>query len=201
MATMYKGSGTVTHESDDARPGKALCGRSIVGALNLSTMGPWERMGFDASSSGECQRCSTVKMEMSVHSDPTIARAYRDGWRASQRPGHDLDVAEDRYARNHTAAEQDAFSTGWIDYASDYAYGTGIKPAPTYGDVTFVSVNANTGTRTYVGPAIHDGSPAEHVTAALTAAQDHSVPAVRDYLTRALTTQLARTTARGTRTR
>lgn len=126
----------------------------------------------------------------------TIASAYRAGWNASAKiDGPDLETAEARYARSHNEAEQDAYAAGWIDYASDYAYGTGIAPAP-----ALISTD-NTGTRTYVGPAIHDGSPAEHVTAALTAAQDHSVPAVRDYLTRALTTQLARTTARGTRTR
>lgn len=61
MATMYRstnGNATVTHESDDLRPGKALCGRSIIGALNLSEMSGWERMGFDAASNGPCANCS-----------------------------------------------------------------------------------------------------------------------------------------------
>jgi hypothetical protein len=42
----------------------------------------------------------------------------------------------------------------------------------------------------YTGPAIHDGSPIEHVSAALVEARQHSVPAVRDYLVRHLTAHM-----------
>jgi hypothetical protein len=56
-----------------------------------------------------------------------LSAAYRAGWNASAKiDGPRLDEAEDRYAKGHSAAQQDAWSAGWIDYASDYAYGTAL---------------------------------------------------------------------------
>jgi hypothetical protein len=55
--------------------------------------------------------------------------AYAAGWAASSDPDHgDLDAAEARYCRTHKGAiEQDMWLAGWIDYASDYAYGTALR--------------------------------------------------------------------------
>lgn len=53
-----------------------------------------------------------------------LAAAYRAGWNASGKlDGPDMDTAEDRYARSHDAAQQDAWAAGWLDYASDLDYG------------------------------------------------------------------------------
>ena len=53
-----------------------------------------------------------------------LSAAYRAGWNASAKiDGPDMDTAEDRYSRGHSEAQQDAWSAGWIDYASDYDYG------------------------------------------------------------------------------
>lgn len=57
-----------------------------------------------------------------------IANAYRAGWNdsASGRFGS-LDEAEDRYAaRGRTAAQQDAWAAGWIDYGADFEKGRAL---------------------------------------------------------------------------
>jgi hypothetical protein len=91
----------------------------------------WTTGGADT---GVCPRCGEVTESESVAlakadrlADRRIATAYRTGWKHSANPDRaDLETEEDRYARNHSAAQQDAWSAGWIDYASDYAYGTAL---------------------------------------------------------------------------
>lgn len=61
---------------------------------------------------------------MSTTTPRQITAAYRAGWNASAKiDGPDMDTAEDRYARTHDAAQQSAWSDGWIDYAADLDYG------------------------------------------------------------------------------
>lgn len=47
----------------------------------------------------------------------TYNQAYEKGWRASNRPDHDLDSAEARFRRRYGDAQWDAWLDGWMDVA------------------------------------------------------------------------------------
>ena len=60
-----------------------------------------------------------------------VKRAYSAGWKASESSpgkGISLDDAEANYvSRGRTSSQQDAWLSGWLDYASDYDYGHTLK--------------------------------------------------------------------------
>lgn len=100
--------------------------------------------------------------EQAVHPDHALALAYRAGWRASGKiDGPTLETAEDRYALTHNLLEQDAWLAGWLDYASDLAYGAGIAPTTPTPTAKEETVNITTGTTVYrvsdSGPDLDSG--------------------------------------------
>src|SRR6478609_6602214 len=120
--SVRNGVGTVIHLVTD---GRTLCGRDAATLpLNLDAMSAWERIGFEASAKGACQRCASVQ----DRPRRKLTEAYAAGWNRSQAPDHGwLDDEESRPAVTRLSdAEQDAWVAGWIDYASDYECGTAL---------------------------------------------------------------------------
>lgn len=56
----------------------------------------------------------------------TPQRAYRLGWNASARPGHNLERDEDRFLAKWGQQAWHSWSEGWEDYALGHEYESGL---------------------------------------------------------------------------